>query len=81
MALVAAFTDVGLLEEMINIGTLSAFVLVSIGVVVLRRRARTCSRAFRVPWSPGAPDHLGRALRLAHVQPDRGDLGLPRSGS
>src|SRR5690606_21292595 len=37
VALLAGFTRVEILEEMINIGTLSAFVLVSIAVVVLRR--------------------------------------------
>ena len=31
-------TNVDLLEEMINIGTLSAFVLVSIGILVLRKK-------------------------------------------
>src|SRR3546814_5356524 len=38
VALLAGFTQVEILEEMINIGTLSAFVLVSIGVVILRKR-------------------------------------------
>jgi APA family basic amino acid/polyamine antiporter len=52
---VAAFTDVGLLEEMINIGTLSAFVLVSLGIVVLRRTRPDLPRGFRVPWSPVLP--------------------------
>ncbi len=55
VALTAAFTDVGLLEEMINIGTLSAFVLVSIGIVVLRRTRPDLPRGFRVPWSPVLP--------------------------
>jgi APA family basic amino acid/polyamine antiporter len=36
------------------IGTLSAFVLVSIGVVILRRRP-DLPRAFRVPFSPVLP--------------------------
>ena len=55
VAVVAAFTDVGLLEEMINIGTLSAFVLVSLGIVVLRRTRPDLPRGFRVPWSPVLP--------------------------
>jgi APA family basic amino acid/polyamine antiporter len=55
VAFVAAFTDVGVLEEMINIGTLSAFVLVSIGVIVLRRKRPDLPRAFRVPLSPVLP--------------------------
>ena len=45
----------GLLEEMINIGTLSAFVLVSLGIVVLRRTRPDLPRGFRVPWSPVLP--------------------------
>ncbi|ROS50317.1 APC family permease [Frigoribacterium sp. PhB24] len=55
VALIAGFTDVGVLEEMINIGTLSAFVLVSIGVIVLRRTRPDLPRAFRVPLSPVLP--------------------------
>ncbi|OMH34890.1 APC family permease [Tersicoccus sp. Bi-70] len=55
VALIAALTDVSWLEEMINIGTLSAFVLVSIGVVVLRRKRPELPRGYRVPWSPVLP--------------------------
>ena len=55
VALLAGLTDVGVLEEMINIGTLSAFVLVSIAVVVLRKKRPDLKRAFRVPWSPFLP--------------------------
>jgi APA family basic amino acid/polyamine antiporter len=40
---------------MVNIGTLSAFVLVSIGVVVLRRKRPDLKRAFTVPFSPVLP--------------------------
>ncbi|MCG2621493.1 amino acid permease [Arthrobacter sp. I2-34] len=55
VALLAGFTNVDVLEEMINIGTLSAFVLVSIGVVVLRKKRPDLPRAFRVPGSPVVP--------------------------
>ncbi|ROR82195.1 amino acid/polyamine/organocation transporter, APC superfamily [Plantibacter flavus] len=55
VALIAGLTDVGILEEMINIGTLSAFVLVSIAVIVLRKKYPNLPRAFRVPWSPFLP--------------------------
>ena len=55
VALVAGFTPIGVLEEMVNIGTLSAFVLVSVGVVVLRRTRPDLKRGFRVPWSPVLP--------------------------
>jgi APA family basic amino acid/polyamine antiporter len=55
VALVAGFTPIGLLEEMVNIGTLSAFVLVSIGVIVLRRKRPDLPRTFRVPLNPWLP--------------------------
>jgi APA family basic amino acid/polyamine antiporter len=55
VAVVAGFTPIGVLEEMVNIGTLSAFVLVSIGVIVLRRTRPDLPRGFRVPWSPVLP--------------------------
>ncbi|WP_106813983.1 amino acid permease [Microbacterium timonense] len=55
VALVAGFTPVGLLEEMVNIGTLSAFVLVSVGVIVLRRKRPDLRRTFRVPLNPWLP--------------------------
>lgn len=55
VAVVAGFTPVGVLEEMVNIGTLSAFVLVSIGIVVLRRKRPDLPRSFKVPLSPWLP--------------------------
>jgi APA family basic amino acid/polyamine antiporter len=55
VAVVAGLTPVGVLEEMVNIGTLSAFVLVSVGVIVLRRTRPDLKRGFRVPWSPVLP--------------------------
>jgi APA family basic amino acid/polyamine antiporter len=53
--LVAGLTPIGKLEEMVNIGTLTAFILVSIGVIVLRRTRPDLPRAFRVPWVPVLP--------------------------
>jgi APA family basic amino acid/polyamine antiporter len=49
VGLVAAFFPLGLIVELVSIGTLFAFVLVSIGVVVLRRIAPAQHRAFRCP--------------------------------
>ncbi|WTL36322.1 amino acid permease [Nocardia sp. NBC_01503] len=54
-AVLAGFVDFGTLEEMVNIGTLFAFVLVSIGVVVLRRTRPDLPRGFRVPLVPFVP--------------------------
>ncbi|MBP6995764.1 MAG: amino acid permease [Phycicoccus sp.] len=55
VALVAALTPVGKLEYMINIGTLTAFFLVSLAVPVLRKRRPDFHRPFRVPFSPWLP--------------------------
>ena len=55
VAIVAGLTPVGVLEEMVNIGTLSAFVLVSIGVVMLRKKRPDLKRSFTVPLSPWLP--------------------------
>jgi len=52
VALVAASTPISDLAEMLDIGTLFAFVLVSIGVVVPRRTRPDLPRAFRTPWVP-----------------------------
>lgn len=55
VALVASLTPVGKLEYMVNIGTLSAFFLVSIAVPVLRKRRPDFHRPFKVPFSPVLP--------------------------
>lgn len=54
-AAVAGLTPIGLLEEMVNIGTLSAFLLVSIGVLVLRKKRPDLHRPFKVPGVPVVP--------------------------
>jgi len=51
----AALFPATALEEMVNIGTLFAFVLVSIGVVVLRRTRPDLPRGFRTPLVPLVP--------------------------
>jgi APA family basic amino acid/polyamine antiporter len=52
---VAMLTDIGSLADLTNIGTLFAFVLVCLGVVVLRRTDPARPRPFRVPWVPLFP--------------------------
>ena len=74
VALVAALTPVGKLEFMINIGTLSAFFLVSVAVPVLRRRRPDLQRPFRVPVQPCPAVAVGRHLRLPHAHPAGGDV-------
>lgn len=55
VAVVAALADVDQLSEMINIGTLSAFVLVSFSIPVQRKRYPDLKRGFTVPFSPVLP--------------------------
>ncbi len=55
VAIPAGLFDVGTFAEMSNIGTLFAFVLVSIGVLVLRYKDPTRRRGFRVPGGPIVP--------------------------
>ncbi|WP_116115638.1 amino acid permease [Austwickia chelonae] len=55
VALVAGFTPIGTLEEMVNIGTLTAFILVSLAVPALRRKRPDLKRSFKVPGSPVLP--------------------------
>lgn len=43
------------LSEMVNIGTLAAFTLVSVAVPILRRKRPDIDRPFKVPWSPVLP--------------------------
>jgi APA family basic amino acid/polyamine antiporter len=55
VALLAGFVPLGTLAELVNIGTLFAFVLVSIGVIILRRTRPDLERSFRVPGVPVLP--------------------------
>ncbi len=55
VAFVASLTPVGRLEEMVNIGTLTAFLLVSVAIPILRKRRADLRRSFRVPGSPWLP--------------------------
>ncbi|MGZ8947378.1 MAG: amino acid permease, partial [Methylococcaceae bacterium] len=55
MALIAGFMPLGDLAELVNIGTLAAFVLVCLGVIVLRITKPDMERPFRSPFSPLFP--------------------------
>jgi APA family basic amino acid/polyamine antiporter len=55
VAITASVFPIGRLEEMVNIGTLFAFVLVSAGVIVLRRTRPDLERGFRAPGVPLLP--------------------------
>lgn len=51
----AAFIPLRVLAELVNIGTLLAFVIVCIAVLIMRRTHPDANRPFRCPWVPVAP--------------------------
>lgn len=55
MALIAAFTPIAYVAELVNIGTLSAFAIVCAGVLVLRYTKPDLPRPFRAPGAPVVP--------------------------
>ncbi len=55
IAILATFVPLSTLAELVNIGTLAAFILVSIGVIILRKSRPDLKRSFRVPWVPVLP--------------------------
>lgn len=55
VAAFAAFVPGRIVGEMTSIGTLFAFILVCIGVLVMRRHMKDAPRAFRVPFVPWIP--------------------------
>ena len=61
IALIAAFVPLAEIAKLVNIGTLFAFVIVNIGVIVLRRTQPDLERGFRVPLVPWFP-LIGTAL-------------------
>src|SRR5690606_2273482 len=55
IAILAGFTPLTELAELVNIGTLFAFVIVAVSVAILRRTRPDLHRAFRTPWVPFLP--------------------------
>jgi basic amino acid/polyamine antiporter, APA family len=71
VAIAAGLTPIATLGTLVSIGTLMAFVIVSIGVIVLRRTRPDLPRPFRMPWVPVLPA-LSALVALLLM------LGLPR---
>jgi APA family basic amino acid/polyamine antiporter len=61
IALLAMLVPLTTIAELVNIGTLFAFLIVNIGVIVLRRTRPDLDRGFRVPLVPVVP-LIGAAL-------------------
>lgn len=55
MAAIAGLAPIDEAAKLVNIGTLSAFILVCLGVVILRHKQPNLPRPFRLPWSPVVP--------------------------
>jgi APA family basic amino acid/polyamine antiporter len=58
-AVVGGLLPIEILSELTSIGTLFAFFLVSLGVMILRRKQPDLSRPFRVPFGPYVIPLLG----------------------
>jgi len=54
-AIVSGLFPINILGELVSIGTLLAFAIVCIGVLVLRYRNPDIPRVFRTPWVPFVP--------------------------
>jgi APA family basic amino acid/polyamine antiporter len=70
IAITAGLTPITVLSQLVSIGTLLAFVLVSLGVMILRKTAPDAPRPFRTPWVPFVPI-AGALICLAQM------VGLP----
>lgn len=55
VSIVAGFIPLGELAETVNIGTLASFIMVCVGVIVLRKRQPLLKRPFKNPWNPLIP--------------------------
>lgn len=70
VALMGGLVPISLLGELVSIGTLFAFVIVSIGIIVLRKTQPDLPRPFKVPFSPVIPIlSAGASLYLMYGLP------------
>ncbi len=69
-AFFAGVLPINILGELVSIGTLFAFVIVCIGIIVLRKSQPDLPRPFKTPWVPLVPI-LGALICFAQM------LGLP----
>ena len=65
VAILAGFVPISLLGELVSIGTLFAFVIVGVGIIVLRSSNPALHRPFKVPLSPFIP--IATVLSAAYL--------------
>ena len=75
MIVASGFTPIGVLGELVSIGTLFAFVIVSIGVIVLRRTRPDLERPFKVAVRAGPADRVGGGVVSLDARAPVVDLG------
>jgi hypothetical protein len=78
IASVAGLTPIGEVAQLVNIGTLAAFLLVCVGVVILRRTHPDLPRPFKAPWSPLTPV-LGAVSSVSDAELAGGNLAADRA--
>jgi APA family basic amino acid/polyamine antiporter len=67
---IAGLLPINILSELVSIGTLFAFVIVCISIIILRKKRPDLHRPFKTPWVPLVPI-LGAVICFAQM------LGLP----
>ncbi|MBK6750230.1 MAG: amino acid permease [Acidobacteria bacterium] len=65
VAILAGFVPISLLGELVSIGTLFAFVIVGVGIIILRSSNPALDRPFKVPLSPFIP--IATVLSAAYL--------------
>jgi basic amino acid/polyamine antiporter, APA family len=70
VAVAAGLLPLTTLSHLVSMGTLLAFTLVCVGIIILRRTAPDLERPFRTPWMPWVPI-LGALVCVAQM------VGLP----
>lgn len=71
VSVLAGLIPINFLAEMTSVGTLTAFITVSIGVIILRRTAPDLPRGFKVPGYPVTPilSTLGCLYIIVNLRP------------
>ena len=72
VSIIAGFVPIGVIAEMANIGTLSAFLVAAIGVLVLRITKPDVPRTFRCDF----PEPLARELQKCKTDEDVRRVGI-----